>query len=237
MNELFEILYQDTDLVAINKPSGILVHRTGISEDKVFILQLLRDQIGQYIYPIHRLDRGVSGVLLFATSAKAAAQIQMEMNAATSQKKYIALVRGHTDPQGLIDHAIGDPNTNEAPKEAKTEFTTLAQCEQPWPIGRYASARYSLVDLKPLTGRTHQLRRHMAHLRHPIIGDKLYGDLHHNTAIWEMIGHRRILLHAYALTLMRDQSELHIQAPLPSDFRGIYQTMAFGLESNQIPFI
>jgi tRNA pseudouridine65 synthase len=219
---MFHILYEDSDLIAINKPAGLLVHRTGISEDKVFIVQMLRDQVGYYVYPVHRLDRGVSGVLLFAKSPEATARIQTELSAEVTRKQYLSLVRGHT-PEGYhrIDYPLDNPHTGGPMREATSVVRTLGHIDMPWAIGRYPQSRYSLVQLWPLTGRTHQLRRHMAHLRHPILGDKLYGDLHHNNHIWQILGHRRILLHAQRLSMIHDGSQLLIEAPIPIDMQSV----------------
>jgi tRNA pseudouridine65 synthase len=223
----FDILHETETLLAIQKPAGLLVHRTGISEDKVFILQLLRNQVGYHVFPVHRLDRGVSGVLLFGKSAEAAAQIQAELQAPETQKQYVAIVRGHLLGEGEIDYPLDNPHTGGALKEAVSRYQSVAQTEMPWAIGRYPQSRYSLVHLWPVTGRTHQLRRHMAHLRHPIIGDKLYGDLHHNGHIWDLMGHRRILLHAQTLQIVHQGEHLVINAPIPDDFAGIATMMNF----------
>ena len=223
----YQILFEDADIIAINKPAGILVHRTGISEDRVFILQQLRDQVGYYVYPVHRLDRGVSGVLLFAKSAQAAALVQSEIQSQESVKQYLAIVRGYTQAEGRIDHPLDDPHRNEPAKESTSLYKTLASCEMPWPIGRYQTSRYSLVELQPITGRTHQLRRHMAHLRHPILGDKLYGDLHHNAHIWQLMGKRRILLHALQLHFIHRGEPVRIQANIPEDYQLVLDALQF----------
>ena len=224
----FQILYEDDDLIAINKPAGLLVHRTGISEDKVFALQLLRDQVGYHVFPVHRLDRGVSGVLLFAKNSGATAKVQSEIQDAAAYKNYLAVVRGHLTDSACIDYPLDNPHKpNDEVKDAITEYQSIATCTTPWPIGRYEQSRYSLLHLQPITGRTHQLRRHLAHLRHPIIGDKLYGDLHHNGIVWSLMGHRRILLHAEYLRFKRADTELVIHARIPNDFQSMLQIMGF----------
>jgi tRNA pseudouridine65 synthase len=233
MHPPFPILYEDDQAIIINKPAGLLVHRTGISEDKVFVLQMLRDQVGYRVYPVHRLDRGVSGVLLFGKSAEVVAHLQAALQYETTQKEYIALVRGYLPETGIVDHPLDNAHTGGEAKAATSRFETIATTEMPWAIGPYQSSRYSLVKLWPITGRTHQLRRHMAHLRHPILGDKLYGDLHHNGHIWEMMGHRRILLHARLLTMQLSGVQHTIEAPLPTDFSEIMQLMQFSLPSRK----
>ncbi len=218
MYQPLPILYEDQQALIVNKPAGLLVHRTGISEDRVFVMQLLRNQVGYHVFPVHRLDRGVSGVLVFGKTAEAAKTLQNELQAEGTCKQYLAIARGHLPEEGRIDRPLDNAHSGGEPKEALTEYKTLAYTEMPWAIGRYPQSRYSLVQLRPFTGRTHQLRRHLAHLRHPIIGDKVYGDLHHNGYFWNLMGQRRILLHARSLTIQRAGITLTVDAPLPTDF-------------------
>lgn len=194
----FEILLEDDWLAAVNKPSGILVHRTGISEDTVFVLQLLRNQLGMRVYPIHRLDRGTSGVLLFAKSPESAAELNALFRGKSVEKEYTGIVRGFIDETGVIDHPIVD-YPGAAGQEALTTYRRLAQVELPVAVGRYPTARYSLVAISPQTGRWRQIRKHFSHIRHPIIGDKKHGDLHHNKYFSETLGIHRLLLHAHRL--------------------------------------
>lgn len=185
MSEL-TILHQDAHLVAIDKPPGLLVHRSPLDRHETrFAVQLLRDQLGRHVYPVHRLDRPTSGVLLFAYSGATASQLGIQLMQKQVRKQYLAIVRGHVQGSGRIDYAlryrfdkIADKHRRQqlTPQNAQTEYTALARYEVPLPSGRYASSRYSLVVLSPLTGRKHQLRRHCAHLRHPIIGDTTHGD-------------------------------------------------------------
>jgi len=191
----FEILFEDDVLIAINKPSGILVHRTKISEDRIFVLQLLRDQIGQRVYPIHRLDRGTSGVLIFGKSGEAAGALSEQFRDKAVEKNYLAIVRGYVEEQGVIDYPLPHPRSG-LPRDALTRYAKLQQTELPTPVGRYATARYSLVDITLETGRTNQIRRHFAHIRHPVIGDKKKGDCKHNKYFEQELGIARLLLHA-----------------------------------------
>lgn len=222
----FTILYEDEYLVAINKPSGWLVHRTGISEDKHFILQTLRNQLGQRLYPLHRLDRGTSGVLLFAKDQATASLLGAQFRAQSVSKKYLAVVRGYLSDEGVIDHPVGDEN-NENPKEAITRYKKLAQTEMPVAVGRYATARYSLVEIEPETGRWRQIRKHFAHLRHPIVGDKKHGDIKHNAFFKEQWGLNHLLLHAAQLTFTHPvfASPVVIYAPLAEDFDAIARAL------------
>jgi tRNA pseudouridine65 synthase len=177
------ILFQDDRIVAIHKPPGLLVHRTGISEDRVFVLQTLRNQLGRHVYPVHRLDRGTAGVLVFALDSDAAKRLQQSLDASDSLKTYLAIVRGWLPESGVIDSPLAKDGTGTL-QMAKTNFTCLAKAELQIPVDRYATSRYSLAKISLETGRWRQIRRHFNHLRHPVLGDRKLGDRHHNR-MWE----------------------------------------------------
>ncbi len=214
-----DILHEDEQVVAINKPPGILVHRTKISEDKIFVLQLLRDQLGQKIFPIHRLDRGTSGVLVFGKNKTAAAYLGEQLMNKKVEKKYLAIIRGYVDQTGTIDYPLA-PEPHKEKKEAISHYKRLEQVEFAAQIGRYPSARYSLVEIKTETGRRHQIRRHFSHLRHPIIGDKKHGDVKHNTYFRNSLGISRMLLHASDFAYVEEISKkkIFLEAPLEAGF-------------------
>jgi len=180
------ILYQDDHIVAIDKPPGMLVHRSPIDKhETVFAVQTLRDQLGKHVFPAHRLDRPTSGVLLFSFNSDIAAALGKQMMEKQIGKTYHALVRGFVHNSGMIDYAlkyrydkIADKHKRpqQAPQTATTLYDSIQQFEVPEPVGKYQSARYTLVRLSPSTGRKHQLRRHLVHIRHPIIGDTTHGD-------------------------------------------------------------
>ena len=196
--EPLEILYQDDYLVAINKPHGLLVHRSKIATNtEVYALQLLRDQIGQKVYPIHRLDRKTSGVLLFALSSEINSVLQKQFAENKVEKEYISIVRGFTPKEQLIDYAL----TNDSGKtqDAITQFKTLKQSEIPVPFGKFSTSRYSLIQVHPKTGRFHQIRKHMAHIFHPIIGDRPHGCNKQNKLFKEKWHMMTMLLHAQSL--------------------------------------
>ncbi len=206
---LLEIIYQDEFLVAVNKPSGLFVHKSFMDKHEIyFALQLLRDQIGQYVYPLHRLDRPTSGVLLFALDSDTARLMGEAFTNKTIQKTYFAITRGHMSGSGVVDYAlkekldkIGDKfaNPNKDPQSAQTHYEVMNTAIINEKVGKYDSVRYSLVKLLPVTGRRHQIRRHLAHLRHPIIGDINYGDNKQNPFFHQYFGFKRLMLHAYAL--------------------------------------
>jgi tRNA pseudouridine65 synthase len=181
-----KILYQDEFLVAVHKPANMLVHKSMIDKhETIYLMQVLRDQIGQYVYPLHRLDKPTSGVILFALSSESARDFSAVIEQGLTHKTYLAVLRGYAPERLDIDYALKeklDKKTDakaKQNKEAQSAITggrLLASIEIPEPVGRYQQARFSLVQLCPVTGRKHQLRRHMAHIRHPIIGDTTHGD-------------------------------------------------------------
>ena len=234
-----EILYQDEHLVAINKPSGLLVHKSPIDKRETrFALQEVRDQIGQYVYPIHRLDKPTSGVLLFALSKEVAQVMSDAFRENEVKKEYLAIVRGYTEERDKIDYALKQMlDTKEEKKlgitkeeqEAETSYERLGTVELPFPVSRYPVARYSLVKLFPHTGRKHQLRRHMKHIFHPIVGDTKHGRGEHNKLFREKFDMHRLLLHAYKTRFEHPVSKktIEIHAPFDSVFTKLIKTFSW----------
>lgn len=194
-NQPLEIIYRDEHIIAINKPHGLLVHRTKMAaEADVFALQLLRDQIGQRVYPAHRIDRKTSGVLLFALDEDTNSKLSILFQEQKITKTYWAIVRGYTDSEGTIDYALRKENGKL--QESVTHYRTLAQTEIAIPLGAFATSRYSLVEVKPETGRMHQIRKHLAHIHHPIIADRPHGCNKQNKLFKEKWAMDSMLLHA-----------------------------------------
>ncbi len=219
------ILFQDDFLAAINKPNGLLVHRTRISEEtKLFAMQELRNQLGRRVYPLHRLDRGTSGVLLFALDREATQPLGKLFEEGNVDKSYLAVVRGYVPEAGLIDYALKEEKHKPA-QEARTRYRRLAVTELPIPVGRYQTARYSLVEANPLTGRMHQIRKHFAHICHYVIGDKRHGDWRHNQMFAQELACPYMLLHSRSLAFVHPFSgqPVTITAPLPEPWHLIVQ--------------
>ncbi|MCW8972108.1 MAG: pseudouridine synthase [Gammaproteobacteria bacterium] len=214
------ILYRDENYIAVDKPDGLQVHRSWISEEsEQFLLQRLRDQIGQRVYTIHRLDRPTSGVILFGLSSEAARAMCGLFENHRVKKTYLAVARGYCDPQGHIDYPLRE-EPDKPLQQAITDYRTLATAELPIPVGRYSTARYSLVEIKPLTGRSRQIRKHFHHIFHPLIGDTSHGEGRHNRLYRERFAVHRLLLHAWKLAFPHPLSgeEMEIIAPLPEAF-------------------
>lgn len=218
-----EILFEDEYLIAINKPSGLLVHRTSIAADEtVFALQMLRDQISQHVSPVHRLDRPTSGVLLFSKKEEILPMLKEQFADRSIQKTYLAIVRGIPSVKSdVIDYPLKSERSGRM-QEAQTFYKVLEEAEIPFDTtGRYPTSRYSLLELKPETGRTHQIRRHLAHLRHYILGDKKHGDNKQNQFFEKQFGMGNLLLHARKLefTHPKSKEKIVVLASLPSHFQ------------------
>ena len=252
------ILYQDEYLIAVDKPAGLFVHRSFMDKNEIyFALQLVRDQIGKYVYPVHRLDRPTSGVLLFALTQEVAQKMNEAFASKSNEvnirenstqeaytnteltKTYFALVRGHLamfEHDTLIDHAlkekldkIGDKNVRrDKPAQlAQTNYRVIKQASLPISLGKFDSVRYSLVRLTPITGRRHQIRRHLAHLRHPIIGDINYGDNKQNPFFTNHFGFKRLMLIAKSLSFLHPitHEKVIINAAFDQQWQYLFNTL------------
>jgi tRNA pseudouridine65 synthase len=223
---MLDIVYQDDHLIAINKPHGLLVHRSSIANDaKEFALQLLRDQIARWVSPVHRLDRKTGGLLLFAFEKDVEIAMHKQFQEGLVSKKYIAVVRGYAPDQLDIDYPL--MKENGTMQDAFTSFVTLKRTELDIPLGNHPTSRYSLVEASPTTGRMHQLRKHFAHIFHPIIGDRKHGCNKQNRFFkqeWEMT---TMLLHASELKFNHPVTgaEVLLKAPLQEEFIRVMNLM------------
>jgi len=223
---MLDVLYRDEHLIAINKPHGLLVHRSSIAADaEEYALQLLRDQIGAKVNPVHRIDRKTAGILLFAFTKDVEIAMQKQFMDNEVSKKYLAIVRGYTPDEGDIDYPLRKENGTL--QDAFTAYKTLKRAELPVPLGQHQTSRYSLVEVIPQTGRMHQIRKHMSHIFHPIIGDRTHGCNKQNklfTERWEM---NNMLLHASQLSFIHPVTQLQItiDAPLQNEFMRVMNLM------------
>ena len=236
---MLPILYRDDHLVVIHKPAGLLVHRSNLArQEERFAVQLLRDQIGQWVYPVHRLDRGTSGMLVFALDPAMARQLGQAFMGQEVHKRYVAIVRGHPPVCGEIDHplarirdayeaTIGETGGEETLQPALTRYQRLKAWEIPHAVDRYPTSRYALLALEPVTGRRHQIRRHLKHISHPIIGDATYGKGKHNRLFQTLWGCQRLLLHCEAMAFPHPVSgeQLQLTAPFSPDFAAVVDAL------------
>ena len=243
-NYELEIIFRDKYYIAINKPTGLLVHKSMIDKHEIyFAMKILRDQIGQWVYPIHRLDKPTSGALLFALDSESARRMNEEFQAKKIKKTYIAAVRGYIDEEGFIDYPlsvkldkIADKKTSidKEDQEAQTAYKRVATIELDHAVGRYNTTRYSLVELVPQTGRKHQLRRHMKHLSHHILGDTKYGRGEHNKMLREHYNCNRLMLHASTLEFQHPytKEKILLSAKVDKTWMNFLELFAYPLDAS-----
>lgn len=230
------VLFEDEELIAIDKPPKRLVHRSYLARRERSVMEELRDQLGAWVYPVHRLDRPTSGVLLFAKSSEVARVLSQQFERHEVTKRYVALVRGWVLAPFEVDRALKEPHDklgdtysdpDRPAQQARSLFWPLARAELPVSFGRFPTARYSLVEARPLTGRRHQLRRHLHGATHPIIGDTSYGRTEHNRHFRDAWSCDRLLLASVELTVSHPRSEelIKIYAPLSGDFKRVVSAL------------
>ena len=219
-----KVLHLDERLVAVDKPAGLLVHPSGLdAHAQHTALKLLRDQLGQWLWPLHRLDKATSGVLLFARDADAAREWGLAFEQGRIGKRYLALVRGWPPEDGLIDQPLAKdpelPSQGQQRLAAETRYRRLASFEWPFSVdARHAGSRYALVEAEPLTGRRHQIRRHFKHIAHPLVGDTTHGKGAHNRAVAQWLGTSRLWLHCEWMELQTAAGPLRVTAPCGAEW-------------------
>ena len=215
---MIEILFQDDYILAVHKPNNMLVHHSVMANnqhEEKSLVQLLNNELGSKFYPIHRLDRKTSGIILFAKQKEFVKSFQDLFINNQIQKTYYGLVRGFISGEGKIDSPVKGRDAN-VHKEALTYYKLLETFEIPIKVGPYDFSRYSLVELQPKTGRLHQLRIHMNKISHPLIGDPKYGDRFHNRMFKEKFKNKAMFLHAKTLVFTHPFTD--IQHYLETDF-------------------
>ncbi|WP_456377382.1 pseudouridine synthase [Lutibacter sp.] len=219
-----EILFEDDYIIIVNKPTNVLIHNSYYARNiKVAtLLELLFTQIGKSFYPVHRLDRKTSGVIMLAKEKKQVAIFQELLNNNTLKKTYLAIVRGFIKEPILVETPVKKPDTN-VYKNAKTFCEPISTKELEIPVHPYNTSRYSLVKLTPSTGRMHQLRIHMNKISHPIIGDYKYGDRFHNRMFEEKFNCYNLFLHAHSIQFKHPKTceNIFIEASFPINWISI----------------
>ena len=230
-----DFLYRENELLGVNKPAGVPVHGGRILRDQPeTLLTMIRRHEGEIVHPAHRLDRPVSGVMLLSASKTMLAQLGREFENRRVRKCYLAVARGWVEAGGTISHPLyparDDRKASSVARVAVTRYQRIAQVEIPFPVHPYPASRYSLLALYPETGRRHQLRRHMKHISHHLIGDTTYGRGEHNLLFREKLGCHRLLLHAWSLKFRHpaNDKQVHIQAPLDAEFRLVINAFDWG---------
>lgn len=219
---MLEILYQDDALIAVNKPANLAVHRSKmVGNAEEFLIDQLREQVGDSVYLAHRLDRATSGVLLIARSREVAAALGEQFMGRSVRKQYLVVVRGWPDPlEDVIDYPLPGSRETGPRREARTQYQRLATIEVPIELGRYPQQRYALVLAEPESGRFRQIRKHLAHIHHPVIGDCQHGRGDHNRLYKQHFGCHRMLLHAWRLRFAHPLrgASMQIEAPLDREY-------------------
>lgn len=224
---MLEILYQDDDIVAVNKPANLAVHRSKfVGPDDAFLVDMVREQVDGAVHLAHRLDRATSGVLLIARSKDVAGALGEQFMSRTIRKRYLAVARGWLDPdEGRVDYPLPGSRDTGPRREARTDYRRLATVEVPITLGRYDQQRYSLVLAEPQSGRFRQIRKHMAHIHHPLIGDSQHGRGDHNRLFKQQFACHRLLLHALDLRFAHpvDGRAMRIEASLDATWVGLLE--------------
>lgn len=230
---MLEILYQDDQLIAVNKPAGLAVHRSKmVGNAEEFLIDLLREQVGGAVHLAHRLDRATSGVLLIARSSGIAAALGQQFMGCDVHKQYLAVVRGWPEPDaGLIDYPLPGSRETGPRRDASTRYRRLATVEVPIELGRYPQQRYALLLAEPETGRFRQIRKHLAHIHHPVIGDCQHGRSDHNRLYKQHFGCHRMLLHAWRLHFSHPLSgvPMSVEAPLDQPYDALLERFGWTL--------
>lgn len=244
-NKFMEILYMDDNFVAVNKPAGLMVHRSRLAyQEKRFALQMVRDYVGCHVYPVHRLDKPTSGALIFGLNPEAAGRLAECFSGHWVTKTYLAVVRGYTEAYGTIDKPLAKYMDKKIRtsiiQPAVTRFLKIGAIELPYPVSRYPTSRYCLLSLWPETGRLHQIRRHLHHISHPVVGDRAHGDGRHNRFFAETFGCPRLLLAAIRMEFIHPYTgrPVVINAPLDIQFCRIIESFGWHalLAPEMIPF-
>lgn len=219
---MLDILYQDDALIAVNKPANLAVHRSKmVGNTDEFLIDLLREQVGDNVYLAHRLDRATSGVLLVARSKEVAAVLGEQFMGRSVHKQYLVVVRGWPEPMGdVIDYPLPGSRETGPRREARTRYRLLDTIEVPLELGRYPQQRYALLLAEPETGRFRQIRKHLAHIHHPVIGDCQHGRGDHNRLYKQHFGCHRMLLHAWRVSFAHplNGDSMTVEAPLDEVF-------------------
>jgi len=230
---MLDILYQDDALIAVNKPANLAVHRSKmVGNADTFLIDELRAQVGDSVYLAHRLDRATSGVLLVARSKDVAAALGEQFMGRRVHKQYLVVVRGWPEPdEGVIDYPLPGSRETGPRREARTRYRQLASVEVPIALGRYPQQRYSLLLAEPESGRFRQIRKHLAHIHHPVIGDCQHGRSDHNRLYKQHFGCHRMLLHAWRVSFRHPLSDtpMTLHAPLDDAFGNLLERFGWSL--------
>ncbi|MEX1001408.1 MAG: pseudouridine synthase [Crocinitomicaceae bacterium] len=228
-----KVIYEDNDLIAVNKPPNLIVHHSHYARNikEISLVQQLREYTSASIFPVHRLDRKTSGLLIFAKDKVTAKHLQDQFEAQTVEKTYLALVRGFVTTSGKVDTPVKNEESGKY-SPALTFYEPIEQLEVNIPVPPYSTARYSLIALFPKTGKMHQLRKHMNKISHPIIGDPKYGNRHHNQMFQERLHHAELFLHACSIRFIHPSTNIIVNftVPPPEKWKNTLHSLGFSTD-------
>jgi len=214
------VLHADAHIAVVAKPAGLMVHDSALARgERDFAADRLREQFARPVFLVHRLDRATSGCLLLAFDRDTASLLGKALMAGAVDKHYLAVCRGWPEESFVVDHALDGGPGKPLKKPAITRFTRLATTELQVPSAGFETSRYALLQVQPQTGRFRQIRRHLKHVSHHLIGDSSHGDGRHNRA-FRALGIHRMLLHAQRLAFVHPHTgaRIAIEAPLDDEF-------------------
>jgi len=225
-----EVLYSDDEIIVIDKPSSMLTHRHSMDRGSPTVVQAMETRFGETIYTVHRLDRMTTGAMILARTRGSAGELSRQFRDREINKTYLAIVRGHLDASGTIETPIAR-TTDSTVLQARTDYETLAWGRVCEPIGRYEEGWFSLVRLSLLTGRSHQARRHLHRIDHPVVGDNKHGDKTYNRWAIDRTGVKHLYLRAIELTFRHPLTEktMEIRLGIPDIWTRFLQTV--GIEA------
>ena len=230
--DFVKFLVEDEHFYVVAKPAKLAVHPSPMCRDKRTLLCLVRNKGGgEHVYPVHRIDKPVSGPVLFARTSQMCALLQQQFIEGLVSKNYLAIVRGWTEGGGVIEHPL--KKENGTMQECRTEYECLGRFDIPETLGKFDSIRYSFLRLKPITGRFHQLRRHLRDISHPILGDTTDGDSHQNRFFRERFSINRLMLHCQGLAFDHPITGERVQVQLTPDaeFVRVLDQLGFQISS------
>ncbi len=223
-----DVIHEDDQIVVINKPNNLAIHRSKLVRNtKEFAVDIIRKQTDRILNPVHRLDRKTSGIMVFSDCQDTLNALRVQFEDRLIQKTYLAIVRGYIDDEGIVEKPL--LNDKGQLQEAITNYECLEKTELNIPLGPHPTSRYSLVRLYPKTGRQHQLRKHLNHLRHPIIGDRPHGCNKQNRFFKQNWGIENMMLHAREISFEHPatKKKMTLRAPLSSSFMHCTETLNF----------
>ena len=220
------VLYRDESIVIIDKPPAMLTHSNSFDRHSPTVVMVLGSLLGQSIHNVHRLDRMTTGAMGLARTPEAARELSRQFREREVQKRYLAVVRGHLDERGTVESPIRSDRDQEE-REARTDYQTLGRGRVDQPIGKFEKAWFSLVALELHTGRSHQARRHMHRISHPVIGDNKHGDKAYNRWAWNQLGEKHLFLRACELSFRHPGhgGEVRVRLALPDIWLRLLETI------------